>query len=821
MPFFKTLTGKIIFISLIFCAYIALFVYASYMFTNHIDGEGARINLAGHLRYRSFEMAWLAQKINTETDIQKKEAFKKELKLEINRFEKIIANLKNGNEELGIRPLTSHYKGSLLLYDVLLSEWNKELKPALLDLIDPSEGISKKELKEQYEKYDSRIHSYVQDVSGLVKTIENHYEAEIKRYNLFRAYALAAFVLMMVFLVIYMRKTIVLPLRKLKAAAEAIERVDFNAHVDVKSKDDIGMLGSTFNNMVQSLKLLFDERNMAEKELHESKNQLQAIIDNTPEIIVVKDAEGRYLLVNHSWEKIQHASKEVAVRKTDYEFFPKKEADIFHANDQMVLDSRMPAEFEEAITQEDGLHTYISIKFPLYNSKTIPYAVCSISTDITERKKIEERLREYANQLEERVKERTAELERFGFSLQKLYEISFDTKANVRELAKSMIEEASKMLDVDGAAVARFEENEWVGYAVADNRKLGLKEDMRLPLNEVYCGIVRDTKSFLVIDDAEKSEEFKKHPDFVKYGFRSYLGVPLFIQDELFGVLCTFSKTTHTYLKNDYILLQLLSKRLEFEFIKERFENELRIAMMEAEAANKAKSEFLANMSHELRTPLNVIIGFSGLLLESKIGSFTDKQKRYIDNIASAGEHLLALINDILDLSKIEAGKMELNPEEFDLELLIKEGIALFKEKSIRHNIIVEYVTEIDGDIFADEQKIRQVLLNLLSNAFKFTPDSGSITVKARKVHDEGDFVEISVEDTGIGISDNDQKKLFHAFQQLDSSVSKKQQGTGLGLSLCKKIIELHGGRIWVESEKGKGSIFKFVIPLQKTVGTV
>ncbi len=691
MLFFKTLTGKIISIVLIISLFIAFLASASLIFTGHVKGEGARINLAGHLRYRSFEMAWFAQKIIIENNPKKKNVLINGLKREIDSFEDIINTLKNGDKELYIRPVEQHYKEPFQIFNSLITEWNDNLKSSLLIIMDPPKHLSKKDLNAIFEKYDNRIQGFVEETSRLVKSFELHFEDEIRIYSLFRSYVLGAFAITAVLIIIFMRHTIVLPLRRLRMAAKDIEKGEFNISVDIKSKDDIGMLGNTFNKMARTLGVLFDEQKLMQK-----------------------------------------------------------------------------------------------------------------------------RLKEYTGELEEKVKERTSELEKFGFQLQKLYEISFAPASNVKEFARSIILEVGRMLDVDGTAIGRFSGNEWIGYAVADNRNLGIEEGLRLPLNEVYCEIVRDTESPLVINDASETEEFKNHPDFIKYGFASYLGVPLFIGDELFGVFCTFNKSPHNYIKSDLILLQLLSKRLELEFIREKYEIELRFAMMEADAANRTKSEFLANMSHELRTPLNSIIGFSGLLLESKTWPLLDKQKRYIDNIGRAGEHLLALINDILDLSKIEAGKMKLELDKFNLKELIEGCIALFKEKSIRHNIIVDYVLEINGDIVADEQKIRQVLLNLLSNAFKFTPDRGSVYVYARKALDEGagSFIEISVVDSGIGISEEDKEKLFKPFQQLDSSVSKKHQGTGLGLNLCRKIIGLHGGRIWVESEKGKGSRFIFVIPI-------
>jgi signal transduction histidine kinase len=229
------------------------------------------------------------------------------------------------------------------------------------------------------------------------------------------------------------------------------------------------------------------------------------------------------------------------------------------------------------------------------------------------------------------------------------------------------------------------------------------------------------------------------------------------------------------------------------------------------EAANRHKSEFLANMSHELRTPLNAIIGFSEVLQEKLFGELNEKQAEYTDDILTSGRHLLSLINEILDLSKVEAGRMELETASFDLPLAIDNARTFVRERATKHGITVDIdVDERLGDYIGDERKIKQILLNLLSNAVKFTPEGGRIEITARQVDGS---VEISVSDTGIGIAPEDQPRIFEEFRQVGSDNAKKIEGTGLGLTLAKKFVELHGGRIWVESEPGKGSTFSFTLP--------
>jgi signal transduction histidine kinase len=234
--------------------------------------------------------------------------------------------------------------------------------------------------------------------------------------------------------------------------------------------------------------------------------------------------------------------------------------------------------------------------------------------------------------------------------------------------------------------------------------------------------------------------------------------------------------------------------------------------------ANQYKSEFLANMSHELRTPLNAIIGFSEVLTEQMFGAVNDKQMEYLRDIHSSGQHLLTLINDVLDLSKIEAGRMELDLSCFDLGLLLENALILVRERAQRNGLSLSLeVGEGLNEWVADARKVKQVVVNLLSNAVKFTPAGGSVRLGARRVEGAAGpaMAEVSVADTGVGIAPEDHALVFDEFRQAGNDYLRKAEGTGLGLPLARRFVELHGGTLGVESRLGEGATFTFVLPLR------
>ncbi|TMG88201.1 MAG: GAF domain-containing protein [Betaproteobacteria bacterium] len=297
-------------------------------------------------------------------------------------------------------------------------------------------------------------------------------------------------------------------------------------------------------------------------------------------------------------------------------------------------------------------------------------------------------------------------------------------------------------------------------------------------------------------------------------GVKAAIIAPMIWENNGIGAVFVGRDYVGPFSEKDIALLKTFADQAVIAIQNARLVGEIRDKSQQLEVANKHKSEFLANMSHELRTPLNAIIGFSEVLLERMFGELNEKQDDYLKDIHSSGRHLLTLINDILDLSKIEAGRMELEPSTFDLASALSNAMTLVRERAQRHGITLEQQVDPQlGEVTADERKFKQILVNLLSNAVKFTPDGGRIDVNARR---EEENVVIAVHDTGIGIAAQDQAAVFEEFRQVGRDYTNKQEGTGLGLTLTKKFVELHGGRIWLDSEPGKGSTFTFTIPINR-----
>jgi signal transduction histidine kinase len=336
---------------------------------------------------------------------------------------------------------------------------------------------------------------------------------------------------------------------------------------------------------------------------------------------------------------------------------------------------------------------------------------------------------------------------------------------------------------------------------------------MPLRKGEGVMGRAAETREPIQIPDiaAPGVYQSRQRDVLVRAGYRALLSVPLLREDEIIGSLSLNRRVPGDFPAEVVDLLKTFATQSALALQNARLFEEIAEKSRQLEVANRHKSEFLANMSHELRTPLNAIIGFSEVLVERMFGELNEKQDEYLRDIFSSGRHLLSLINDILDLSKIEAGKMELELGKFDLPAAMDNALTLVKGRAANHAIALHL--DVDrrlGEFVADERKLKQILVNLLSNAVKFTPEGGRVEVRAAPANGG---VEIAVTDTGIGIAAEDQELIFEEFRQVGSDYLKKREGTGLGLALTRRFVELHGGRIWVKSEVGRGSTFTFSLP--------
>ena len=419
------------------------------------------------------------------------------------------------------------------------------------------------------------------------------------------------------------------------------------------------------------------------------------------------------------------------------------------------------------------------------------------------------------------IQERTRELARSVEELKALGEVgqAVSSTLDLPTVLNTIVGHAVQLSGTDSGVIYEYDEvNQEFHLRASHRMENELVEVIRatpIRLGEGATGRATSTRCPVQVVDLLDEKEIsgtRVRPILARLGYRSVLAVPLLREARILGALTVWRKETGHFSPEVVNLLRTFATQSSLAIQNARLFREIEEKNYQVEAANRHKSEFLANMSHELRTPLNAIIGFSEVLGERMFGELNEKQAEYTDDILSSGRHLLSLINEILDLSKIEAGRVELELAQFDLPVAIDNARTFVRERAVKHGIRLDVdVDEGLGDYVGDERKVKQILLNLLSNAVKFTPEGGRIAIHARKTNSS---VEISVSDTGIGIAPEDQATIFDEFRQVGGDYAHKKEGTGLGLTLAKKFIELHGGQIWVESEVGKGSTFTFTLPI-------
>ncbi len=379
------------------------------------------------------------------------------------------------------------------------------------------------------------------------------------------------------------------------------------------------------------------------------------------------------------------------------------------------------------------------------------------------------------------------------------------------KVLETIVREIGALLNVDRCIIALFEKDEQKFYFRNEYRK----DESIFPLikgENTICEIPDKWQKFLIknfcpvlIDDSQKDLLEEEEKKYLKINsIKSLIIIPIVHKEEFLGILMAHQfKHPRKW------------EETHFEILKDTG-SQVAIAINQAilyskiQEATKLKNDFLAGMSHELRTPLNAIIGFSEMLLSENYGNINEKQKKFLNNIYISGEHLLRLVNDILDLSKIETGNMEIIYEKFQVQTPIKETVSVLNSLAVKRSVTIEMEIEHDLSLSADLRRFKQIMYNLLSNAIKFSQEKERVKVKAFR---EGKNIRVEVHDRGIGITWIDREKIFKSFCQLDSSITRKQEGTGLGLTLTKKFIELHKGEINFESEKDKGSVFWFTLP--------
>ena len=559
------------------------------------------------------------------------------------------------------------------------------------------------------------------------------------------------------------------------------------------------------------------ERRRGEEAIRESEARYRSLFDNANDSILTFTLEGVVTSVNRAYERLTDWTRDELIGLNwDVLIAPVDRERMADRTRRALAGEKLPSQFEVRTLCKDGRVVPLEGRTRMQRDLDgRPTGFQGIYRDITERKQAEEALRES----EERYRAMFTEAQERGEVLDRLYRVmaSMQVSLNSQDRLRAFVEGVHKVLGFDRFYVALASPDLAAFEVVA---AAGVEMFERLPLTPAagplyHAYATRQPLAILNDDDLRRVPPVgAEYRDRSYFRSRRFIVAPLIAGDRVIGVASADNKTTRRPITLANVeLFTLVSQQLATALEEARLYAEVERKSAELESASRHKSEFLANMSHELRTPLNAVIGFSEVLSERMFGELNEKQDEYLNDIHASGQHLLSLINDILDLSKIEAGKMELEPSDFDLPMTIDNALMLVRERAARRGVALHRaVDERLGQVEADERKIRQVLLNLLSNAIKFTPEGGRVEVAAKPV--DG-FIEVSVTDTGVGIAPADQEAVFEEFRQVGTS-DKKVEGTGLGLALSRKFVELHGGKIRVKSQVGAGSTFTFSVPVRR-----
>jgi len=522
------------------------------------------------------------------------------------------------------------------------------------------------------------------------------------------------------------------------------------------------------------------ERKQTEEALRKSEEKYRVLLTNLPQKIFHKDRDSIYVACNDNYARDLKINADEIIGKKDYDFFPKELAEKYRADDRRIVESGRTEEIEERYVQNGQEQIVHTVKTPIKDENGNVIGILGIFSDITERKQAQEALRK----AEEDWRNSFNSLEDVMIIIDKDYNIE-----NINDCGLALLEKSRE--EVIGRKC----------YQVIDDRDS--------PPEECPCKLALKTKQVESVDLYE--ERFGK--------YFSIKSSPIF--DEK-GEIVKFVDLRRDITERKRVERELQEKNEQLDAQNEELQSqseelmsqqqELMEKTREVEKANRLKSDFLANMSHELRTPLNVIIGFSELMTDEVPGKINKEQRQCLSDVLNSSKHLLNLINDVLDLSKIESGKVELKLENVTLTEIIESVTrTMVPILRLRKQSLDIEIEERFPLVYADEGKLGQVLLNLVDNATKFTPDGGKLKIEAAR---DGDWCQVSVIDNGTGIKKEDQERIFEPFTQIDVLPGENREGTGLGLALTKQLVEMCGGKIWVESEYEKGSRFIFTVPL-------